>query len=612
MHRLKLLFLFSFLFSTGFCQRNKELHGIVLDNHSKAVLAGASILLYHSGNITGLVANKEGRFEIGGTAPFDSIRVSMIGYHSAVLSFENLNNSDLSEILLVAAPSLLNEVVIKPVNPIEVVKKVIANIPANQPQTNFENNGFYREIIKDKENYFSIAEAVFQSQYFPAAKNYKLKLIRGRSKEDVSYTRLFEDFHPGGGPQAVAGSGFVINVPSFLNNKDINKFNYKIDSVVEFDGRQLYHISFDQKDGVKEALDKGYMLIDMDDYAVVCYEIHNSPEGTPYIKNLTGTDKIFAALLNIDLKRKGWHTRVDFTKIDDKWIMSHAETEYAISYKQPKKHLDLDLTVNIELLYTDLFKTVNKEISKEEEWKKKDIVADLPTAFDETFWGNKNIISPTQKVKDIIAAISKNNNDLPVANTLSDWKYLNPNLFLTYKQNDTIILIPIMKCYWKDEAQGGMIFHELDDDFVIESKITVTKNSADSDLPDRGFQQAGIMVRSADGPKENYIMLSLGTGGNSNPKIFLKRTSDSKSKTEVNKLDNMTEWLRIEKSGNKITAFFRAENDMRYKKIDEYDLAWLGGKLEVGLATFAAFSGDGPKMKPDMKAVFSQFIIHAK
>jgi hypothetical protein len=82
---------------------------------------------------------------------------------------------------------------------------------------------------------------------------------------------------------------------------------------VQFDERWLYSISFDQNPGVKEALEKGRLLVDADNYAVVSYQAENSPLGAAYIKDLTGTEKVFAEILNIDFKRKGWKYRVDFT-----------------------------------------------------------------------------------------------------------------------------------------------------------------------------------------------------------------------------------------------------------------------------------------------------------
>ena len=72
----------------------------------------------------------------------------------------------------------------------------------------------------------------------------------------------------------------------------------------------------------------------------------------------------------------------------------------------------------------------------------------------------------------------------------------------------------------------------------------------------------------------------------------------------------MSGWLRVEKAGDKIAAFFKNDTDRDFKKVGEYKLEWLNGKLQLGLTVFAAFSGNGPKMKPDMKAVFSQLKIN--
>lgn len=588
-----------------------DLHGIVLSRQSNEMLPGASITLYQGDKVSGLVANKEGRFVIAAGAGIDSLKVSMISYYSKTVLARQLNEP-LLEIKLDVAASELQEVVVKSYTAYEVIKKAIANIAANQPQENFENRGFYREIIKDREYYFSVAEAVFVAQYFPSSKGYKLQLQQGRSKEDVAYTRLFEDFHPGGGPQAAAGNSFITGLPSFLTIKKINDFNFRIDSVVSFDNSRLYHISFDQKPGVKEALDKGYVLIETETFAVVKFSVINSPSGTPYMKNLTGTDKIFAEILKIDLRRKGWKRTVDFSNIKNKWIMSHAETEYSIGYRQPKKNIDLDLTINTELAFTDMYEPVRKEITKGEEWKRKDIVANLPTAFDSAFWGTNYIIAPTEQVKNIIAGISGWNKDQPIAGSLADWQYFNRNLFVCYKRNDTMILTPVMKSRWEDEETGGMLYRETNSDFALESKISVVKSSDNSSLPDRGFQQGGFIVRSINSNGENYVLLTVGTGGNPNPKLFFKRTIDNKSKTVVDKTDGMEGWLRIEKSGKKIVAFYKKKDGDEYKKTGEYNLEWLGDKLQVGLATFAAFAGDGPKMKPDMKVMFSQFRMDVK
>jgi len=583
--------------------------GKVSDALTSEPLPAASIILFSSGKKTGLVANKEGGFSL--IASSDSIRVSMVGYRSKTVFAKEFIDKNYFEVKLEPVAAELSEVIVKKTTALEIIKKVIAAIPSFQPKENFENKGFYREIIKDKENYFSVAEAVFAAQFHPGKRSYKLQLMQGRSKEDVAYTRLFEDYHPGGGPQAATGKNFFLDIPDFLDAKKIKYFFYKIDSLVQFDERWLYSISFDQKPDVKQALEKGKLLIDMDEFAVVRYEAENSPLGAAYVKDITGSDRIFAALLNIDFKRKSWRDRVDFTKVDDKWLLSHIESEKKIGYKQEKKKIGLDLTINYEMIFTDLLSTITNEITSDNEWKRKNLVSNLPSVFEASFWGTNNIISPTEQVRNIVETIGKNNNEVNVpAGAINDpiaigWQYLNRNLFVSYQKNDTIIMIPLMKCWWEDETSGGMLFKDMNGDFSIEANISVTKTNS-NEMPDKGFQQAGIIVRKKNEQKENYVFLSIGTGGNPTPKISFKKTTEDKSKTFAEKTDKMSGWLRLEKKGNKVLAFYKSVIDNEYKKIGEYSDVWLNSEIQIGLAVYAGFPGDGPKMKPDMKAELTQ------
>ena len=606
MKRFLLFILLHCLFISAFSQ----IQGKVVNVATGEPLSSASVILFSSAKKTGLVANKEGVFSF--VPVFDSIRISMVGYRSKTIFSKEFLNKDRIEIMLEPVAAELSEVIVKKITALEIIKKAIAAIPLYQPKENFENKGFYREIIKDKENYFSVAEAVFAAQFHPVKKSYKLQLIQGRSKEDVAYTRLFEDYHPGGGPQAASGKNFFLDIPDFLDSKKIKNFIYKIDSIVQFDGRWLYSISFDQKPDVKQALEKGTLLIDTDEFAVVRYEAENSPLGAAYVKDLTGSDKIFAALLNIDFKRKSWKDKVAFTKENDKWLLSHIESEKKIGYKQEKKKIDLDLTINYEMIFTDLLSTITNEITSDNEWKRKDLVSNLPSAFDPSFWGTNTIISPTEQIKSIVGKIGKNNNEANIpAGSINDWQFLNRNLFVSYQRNDTLTMIPTMKCWWEDERSGGMLFKEMNGDFSIETRINVTKNNS-NEMPDKGFQQAGLIIRKKDEQKENYIFLSIGTGGNPTPKISFKKTIENKSKTFTEKVANMNGWLRLEKKGNKLIALHRAAENNEYKKIGEYSGDWLNSTMQVGFAVYTGFPGDGPKMKSDMVATFIQLKIETQ
>ncbi len=591
-----------------FAQPVTFLPGIVKDKKTNEPLHGASITIYSSGSISGNITNEEGKFNLPRLASIDSIKFSMIGYYNKVIDRSSIERAYL-DITMDVRPVILDEVLVKPMSGFEIVQKAINSTVSVLPRDNFETTNFYREIISNRDEYFSVAEAVFNTQYFPLKKSYKLRLEKGRSKEDVVATRLFEDFHPGGGPEALSELSFNTGFPEFLTLEKMKWFEYKRDSVTIYDGRLLYIVGFDQKAEIHEALDKGKIFIDAQDFSIVRYESSNSPRGMPYIKSLKGTDKLFAELLHISLKRKGWLKQVDFNKTDDKVVLNHAKETYYILYKQPKKNLDLDLTITTELIVTDNYARVKKPITASDEWKRKNIIANLPTDFDKDFWGSNSVISPTAQLENIIASISKKNTEVPPKPIDSLWFYHQKNTFVADQQNDSIILIPVMKSNWEDDETGGMIFRKVAGDFTIECSLSLFKRSNAAEMPDNGFQQSGIILRSSNQASENSILLSIGTGGSSMPKYFLRKTENGKSKTTVDKIDALNGSLKLEKRGAAVTAFYRKNDQSEWRTINSYQMKWLTDSLQTGIMVMARFAGSGPKMKPDMKAVFTGFSI---
>ena len=112
---------------------------------------------------------------------------------------------------------------------------------------------------------------------------------------------------------------------------------------------------------------------------------------------------------------------------------------------------DLDLTITTEMVATETPSSIKEYITREQEWKSKNIVANLPTDFDADFWGNANIISPTAEINKIITTIGKRNNEVDTREIPGDWKYFKQDFFIAYGSNDSITLIPIMKGSWKDD-----------------------------------------------------------------------------------------------------------------------------------------------------------------
>jgi hypothetical protein len=581
--------------------------GEVRDQNSGESLANVSIQFFSGSKWSAIISNHDGRFSMNLVKPIDSIRFSMVGYHSFTLV--SLDTSGNLDIRLKPMPSELEAVTVKPIPAIEIIRKAIAAIAGFLPNYNFSSRQFYREIIKDREHYFSVAEAIFLAQSDPAHKKVRIKLEKGRSKEEVSYTRLFEDFHPGGGPQLTNEESFLLKYPDFLNTKMIDLFQYSIQRMLYRDSQSIYCIAFDQKPGVKQSLEKGKIYIDADDFFILKYEAENSPLGMPYVKNLTGSDKIFAEILQIDFSRKGWSRAVSFSKLNNKSFLESVKEDLRIAYRQPKKNIDLDLTIHMDMMVTDPFLPYEPEISKDQEWGKKSLAVSLPSEFDSVFWVGHYIISPTDSIHNIIAALSAPGQQHTIEQSDSSWNFIHREMLLANKTQDTIVLSPIIKGEWEDESSAGMMYKSMEGDFIMESFIDLKKRTGEAERPDRGFQQAGLMIRKGVGEKENYFFLALGTGGSANPKLFFKKTIDSKTKAIMFHQDSFSGELKLVKSGSSLTAYFKPVNDTAWLKAGEFQVDWLSKKLQVGLAVFSHFPGQGPKMVPDLSAYFFRLKI---
>ncbi len=150
----------------------------------------------------------------------------------------------------------------------------------------------------------------------------------------------------------------------------------------------------------------------------------------------------------------------------------------------------------------------------------------------------------------------------------------------------------------------------MEGNFSIEARLSVTKRSNPAVAPDNGFQQGGLIIRSGSGKAEDYLIFSMGTGGSNVPKYFIKRTIAGKTKSQVDKTDSLSGWIKVERRDKTITIYKRADENSAWIKVDDYQFDWLQKEVQTGFSVMAKFAGDGPKQKPDMKLIFSNIRIN--
>ncbi len=609
-YNITLLFLFSASLAIGLRAQTPRLVGQVIDSRNGKSLSGAHLLAYGE-QLTGAITNEDGRFILLVPGRLDSLKCSHLGYASRIVSGEEWEKDSL-RIELTPIAYDLEAISVKPRDAHRLVKEAIAALPRHFPGEPLAARGFYRETIRDGSDYLSIAEAVFGMRLFPASKEkdqLQLSLLQGRASEDVKASLLFEDFHPAGGPHHVAGLDLRRGRPTFLQANYLEKYEYHFEKRSRYDGREVYVIAFDQRVGVEEALSRGRLFIEVENKAVLRYESGFSPRGQAYRQHLSGKDKLFAKLLNIDFVQKEGNLQVNFRRRGEHYYLHDAHHEWVVDYRQPKKALDLTFHLQIDLLLTEFdFKNV-RPIPEGRRWQKQQLIINLPTAWNESFWGAHNHLSPSRRIQSVVRKMNAGTAGYePARDTVAGrWTRFAPQLLHVYRLKDTLCLRPLMKARWRDEAKAGMLRQTVTGDFQLIARIELQGAENPEKLPQRGWQQGGLLIRNPrDSNAQNHLMLGFGTAGNPKFKLLQQSTEAGKSALYMDKTDYPNVHLKIIRQGARFEFWTRSPGQDSWQLLRHFDRPDFPKKLEVGPTAFAWFPGNGPEMRPSVVACFSE------
>ncbi len=591
-----------------------RISGLVLDSTTSAPQPLQGVHIRSEGNsYVASVSNEDGSFVLIVPKDADSLLLSHLGYRTKKIATPK-SDSHL-EIHLMPAPFRLSAITVKPRNPVEIVKRAIRAIPLNHPHQAFGSHCFYREIIRDSSDDLSIAEAVFRRSIFPGEsekERLQLKLIQGRASENVKATRLFEDFHPGGGPNHITGLEMALAPPSFLQEKYLDQYQYELEDLTTFNNRSVFIIRFDQKPGLKESLRKGRLYVDTETSAIIRYQSSLSPRGLPFIQHLTGSDKLMAKLLKIEFIRKRHDLSASFQSVQGRWHLQHAKQEWEVAYRQPKKGLDLQFAVQSEFAVTNFDTMVPVSIPKTERWHRNQLIINLPTSYNEDFWGSNNRIEASRGVNEVIHSINTSHPALQILQDSSSdsWSKLNAFAFKTFQDGKDLLLQPLMRTSWKDDKNGPLLFKKMLGNFKATGRVQIYSAKDSSTTPELGFQQGGIMIRTpGEDGQENYLFIGIGVAGNPKIKLIENTTIGNRSAIRAQRYDHQYVDFKIIRKNDKFMIFSKKPNAPAWSFLRSYERTNFGNEVQVGLAAFARFNGNGPKMRPDLLVRFSNIEI---
>jgi len=384
-------------------ENHYEYTGIVVDRATGTPLEYANFLVI--GTNISIVSNKEGEFllkipkEISNT----KVKVSYMGYKDMVVPTSTMKSKYariFMEVLSVKLPEF--EVVSK--NPYDLIHTVMENKQENYIDKKILMKTFYRETVKNKHDYVSLAEAVVnvaKQPYYSLNVDYvKLKQVRKKTNYALTDTILLKFV---GGPINCLKLD-ILKYPELVFTEDMMaNYDFSFAGVTFLDNKMIYILDFKHSANKNNALYDGKLFIDAETMAL------KTAEFSLDLKNKTAAASMF-------IKRKPSHAiinplmanyRVDYFEKDGKWYYGYSRIDFAFEvYVSKLKYYDKYIST-MEMAVID-WEKYNKEnaFKYRERFKPSKTIGNRILGFsDPDFWGTNNIIEPDQSIQSAIDKI---------------------------------------------------------------------------------------------------------------------------------------------------------------------------------------------------------------
>lgn len=377
--------------------------GFIIDKYTRKPLPFVSLGIIDK-NI-GTISNFDGyfSFKISPQNLNSTITISHLGYKSQRIPVQALLEQNV-EIQLETDFISIQEVIIRNIDPKEVVRIAFEKRKSNYSKIPLYITGFYREGVLRNSKYLNYSEAVVKFYKAPITSLFEtdqVKLLQSRKvintdQQDTLIIKLKA------GLQSCLTLDIVKSLPDFFDPELFDNYIYTKYDIVSIDSRYAYAISFEQKDFVTDPLYKGTLFIDMESFAIVGADFEINPK---YVEN---TREMFIVKRNrkANITPKQISYNVSYILRDGKYYVNHIRGDLTINYKKRYHLFSNDFRVFLELASCS-FDSINvQRFHRDEVLKANTVFLDTQFKFDESFWGDYNTISPEEKISQALSRIN--------------------------------------------------------------------------------------------------------------------------------------------------------------------------------------------------------------
>jgi len=390
---------------TGHNQSNSNdsfitIEGKVIDSKTKNPMVFVTVSAV--GTNIGTVTNTDGEFTINIDKSLNVKQLSFkyIGYKNKYVNIETLpKNNVVIKMKAHAVP--IEEVIVRPNNPKELVLEILEKIPENYSNKPNKMIAFYRETVKKKKKYVSISEAVveiYKAEYNKPTANDLVKLYKGRKSSNVKVQDTIV-MKLRGGPKTALLLDIAKN-PDILFYKDnINDYKFEINEITTINDKQNYVITFKQIKNPEYPLFNGNLYVDVKTLAITAAEFELNLENEDAASRLFVRKKpLFMSIIPVTTKYF-----VKYKEDNGKYYFAHARGEVTFKCNWKSKVFNSKYTVMTEIAITDKTDQNVVKFTRAEQLKAGIVFEEKVRPFgDEDFWGKYNTIKPEESIENTI------------------------------------------------------------------------------------------------------------------------------------------------------------------------------------------------------------------
>jgi hypothetical protein len=383
-------------------QSHVSVHGIVRDAETGNRMAAVSVSTGPNG--VGTVTNEDGEFIIKIPNGTHTLIFSHLGYRTHRASVDDPSKP--LRVLLNPEPISLDEIIIEP--PENILRAVIELVPVNYPDHPESYHCFYRETTKKGNRFIYVAEAItnlYKTQYSQDVKRDRVEIIKGRrlvspKQSDTLGAKMQ------GGPMMPVDLDVAKNREFILSEEEMRNYSFAQELPANIDGRPQIVISFKPHLVVDYPLFYGKYYLDKATLAVTRLEMQ---------LDMSDLRKAADFLLvkkpnGVRFKPYSFEVLVDYQTVGKTTRISYLRSEFKFKCDWKKKLFSSPYTVTAEMVVTERDTTGSQPVSRHDSFNRFDSYYDHTEYFrDKSFWGDYNIIAPTERLNDAIKKLLRKN-----------------------------------------------------------------------------------------------------------------------------------------------------------------------------------------------------------